>query len=305
MTEKKSRHKKDDYRAGFVTFLGRPNTGKSTLMNALIGEKVAIVSDKPQTTRRAIRGIIHKPNFQVIIIDTPGIHRPRTLLGERLNDMTESVLSEVDILGVCLPADEEIGPGDKRIIENLVKYPKTKKIGILTKIDRVSRAEVAARLLEISALFDWDAVIPTAFNDEEQLAELSELLGSLMPRSEALYPEGMITEDSREIRIAEIIRECALDSAREELPHSIAVTVSDIFPAEANRLTRVFAEIWVERDSQKGIIIGKRGSNLARIGSESRAEIKRVLGEDVYLDLQVKLAKDWQKDPKLLMRLGF
>ena len=293
-------------RSGFVTFVGRPNVGKSTLTNALVGEKVAITSDKPQTTRKAIRGILNRPNGQLVIVDTPGIHKPRTLLGQRLNDLVEQVLGDVDAIGFLVPATEKVGPGDRRIAASLDGYGRAKKVAIVTKVDIATREEITERLMEVDALCeDWAAVIPLSAVTDDQLDVLADELLKLMPAGPALYPEGVVTDESVEDRIAEIIREAALDGVRDELPHSIAVTVEDISAREDSDLTDVYANIVVERDSQKAIIIGRGGSRLKEVGARSRAGIEPLDGGRVFLSLRVRVAKEWQRDPKQLGRLGF
>ena len=296
----------EHFRSGFATFVGRPNVGKSTLTNALVGEKIAITSEKPQTTRRAIRGILNRPDGQLVIVDTPGIHRPRTLLGERLNDLVEQVLGDVDLIGFCVPATEKIGPGDRRIAASLDGYPRAKKIAIVTKTDVAQRDQITERLVEVDALrVDWDAVIPLSALIGEQLDVLTDEILALMPEGPALYPEGVVTDESTSDRIAEMIREAALDGVRDELPHSIAVVVDDIAPREDSDLTDVHASIVVERDSQKAIIIGRKGARLADVGKRARVGIEELLGTRVFLGLHVKVAKEWQRDPKHLGRLGF
>ncbi|MDR7189904.1 GTP-binding protein Era [Microbacterium sp. BE35] len=293
-------------RSGFVTFVGRPNVGKSTLTNALVGEKVAITSDKPQTTRRAIRGILNRPGGQLVIVDTPGLHKPRTLLGQRLNDLVEQVLGDVDVIGFCVPATEKVGPGDRRIAESLSGYGRAKKVAIVTKTDAATRDEITERLIEVDQLReDWAAVIPLSAFTRDQLEVLSDELLALMPEGPALYPEGVVTDESTEDRIAEIIREAALDGVRDELPHSIAVVVQEVEAREDSDLTDVYADIVVERDSQKGIIIGHKGSRLRDVGARARAQIEPLLGTKVFLKLHVRIAKEWQRDPKQLGRLGF
>nr|WP_274635600.1 GTPase Era [Microbacterium bovistercoris] len=295
-----------DIRCGFVTFVGRPNVGKSTLTNALVGEKVAITSEKPQTTRRAIRGILNRPDGQLIIVDTPGIHRPRTLLGQRLNDLVEQVLGDVDVIAFCVPADEKVGPGDRRIAASLDGYPRAKKIALVTKTDSASRDEIAERLVEVDALReDWAAVIPLSALTRDQLGVLTGELLALMPTGPALYPDGVVTDESVEDRVAEIIREAALEGVRDELPHSIAVMIQEMAPREDSDLTDVFADIVVERDSQKAIIIGHKGTRLRDVGARARAGIEPLVGTRVFLSLHVRVAKEWQRDPKQLGRLGF
>lgn len=299
-------------RSGFVTFVGRPNVGKSTLTNALVGEKVAITSDKPQTTRRAIRGILNRPGGQLIIVDTPGIHKPRTLLGQRLNDLVEQVLGDVDAICFLVPATEKVGPGDRRIAASLDGYARARKVAIVTKTDLASRDQIAERLMEVDALReDWAAVIPLsaiAPGDtaaHRQLDVLADELLALMPDGPALYEEGVVTDESLEDRIAEIIREAALEGVRDELPHSIAVTIEDISPRDTGSMTDIHANVVVERDSQKAIIIGHKGSRLRDVGARARAQIEPLVGTNVFLKLHVRVAKEWQRDPKQLGRLGF
>ncbi len=294
-----------DFRAGFVSFVGRPNVGKSTLTNALVGEKVAITSSKPQTTRRAIRGIVHLDGGQLIIVDTPGMHRPRTLLGERLNTIVQDTLAEVDVIGLCLPANEKIGPGDKYINEQLDSFPRAKKVAIVTKIDASSRPGVAEQLQAVSELRDWDAIIPISSFDKTQLDILGAELVKLMPVSQALYPDDATTDETTESRVAELIREAVLEGVMDELPHSIAVTLDDMIESETKDLIEIYANLFVERDSQKGIIIGHQGQRLQDVGARARAEIEKLLGRKVFLSLRVKVAKEWQRDAKQLGRLGF
>ncbi|MFF2273811.1 GTPase Era [Agromyces sp. NPDC058136] len=295
-----------DYRAGFVSFVGRPNVGKSTLTNALVGEKVAITSSKPQTTRRAIRGIVHREHGQLILVDTPGLHRPRTLLGERLNTLVQSTLGDVDVIAFCVPANEPIGPGDRFINEQLDQYPRATKVAIVTKTDATSKSKVAEQLLAVSELRDWAAIIPVSAPRGEQLDVLVAELLALVPESEQpLYPAEALTDEDVEDRIAEFIREAALEGVSDELPHSIAVVVDDMVEREDKDLLEIYANLYVERDSQKGIIIGKGGARLREVGTTARAQIEGLLGRKVHLALHVKVAKEWQRDPKLLGRLGF
>ena len=295
----------EPFRAGFVSFVGRPNVGKSTLTNALVGEKVAITSSKPQTTRRAIRGIVHQPTGQLIIVDTPGMHRPRTLLGERLNTIVQDTLAEVDVIGLCVPANEKIGPGDKYINEQLDRFPRAKKVAIVTKVDATSRPAVAEQLQAVSELRDWDAIIPISSLTGIQLDVLSKELIALMPVSEALYPSDAVTDEGLEARISELIREAVLEGVEDELPHSIAVTIDDMSEREDRDMLDIYANLFVERDSQKGIIIGHKGERLQDVGARARAQIEQLVGKQVYLSLRVKVAKDWQRDAKQLGRLGF
>ncbi len=293
------------FRAGFVSFVGRPNVGKSTLTNALVGEKVAITSSKPQTTRRAIRGIVHRPFGQLIVVDTPGMHRPRTLLGERLNSVVQSTLGDVDVIGLCIPANDKIGPGDRYINEQLDSFPRARKVAIVTKIDAASRPAVAQQLQAVSELRNWDAIIPISSTAALQLDTLTKELIALMPVSEPLYPADAVTDEGLEARISELIREAALEGVSDELPHSIAVTIDDISERDDKDILDIYANLFVERDSQKGIIIGKGGERLQEVGSRARAQIEPLVGRKVFLSLRVKVAKEWQRDPRQLGKLGF
>jgi GTPase len=295
------------YHSGFACFVGRPNTGKSTLTNALVGSKIAIMSDRPQTTRHAVRGIVHRSDAQLVVVDTPGFHRPRTLLGERLNDIVRTTLAEVDVIGFCIPADEKVGPGDRFIAAELQRIAaKTPVIAVVTKTDVVGRDVVAARLVEASELGEWAEVVPTSAVDGHQVDLLADLLIAQLPEGRPLYPDGDLTDEPEQVMAAELIREAALAGAREELPHSIAVVVEEMRRRE-NRddLVDIEAVMFVERESQKGIVIGAGGSRLREIGTTARGQIEALLGTKVYLDLRVKVAKDWQRDPKQLRRLGF
>jgi GTPase len=300
-----------DFRSGFVCFIGRPNTGKSTLTNALVGTKVAITSNRPQTTRHTIRGIVHRENFQIILVDTPGLHRPRTLLGQRLNDLVKDTYSEVDVIGLCIPADEKIGPGDRWIVEQIRTIaPNTTLVGLVTKTDKVSRDRVAAQLIAVSELVGPDTeIVPVSATTGENLDVLTDVLAAQLPPGPAFYPDGELTDEPEEVLMAELIREAALEGVRDELPHSLAVVIEEVSPREGrddlNPLVDVHAILYVERDSQKGIVIGKGGARLREVGTAARTQIEKLLGTKVYLDLRVKIAKNWQRDPKQLGKLGF
>lgn len=272
-------------------------------MNSLIGEKVAITSSKPQTTRKTIRGIVTRGDGQLIIVDTPGLHRPRTLLGERLNALVETTLGDVDVIGMCLPADEAIGKGDHFILEQLARYPRAKVVAIVTKTDRVSSTAVLNKLAEVGQLRDWTLVISLSAVTADGIDEFLDAIIPIMPESPHLYPDDSVSDESVENRIPEIVREAVLEELSDELPHSLAVTLTDI--VRENGRTKVFVSLIVERDSQKGIIIGHRGSMLRLIGERSRPQIEALLGTKIYLDLHVTIAKDWQRDPKALGKLGF
>ena len=357
-----------NFRSGFASLVGRPNAGKSTLTNAMVGQKVAITSNRPQTTRHTIRGIVHKDEYQLILVDTPGIHRPRTLLGERLNDLVAGTLSQVDVLGFCIPANEKIGPGDRYIASQLVASSNKPVVAIVTKADTVNSDELREQLLAVEALGEeimsaeraqrekraahraqkkggkggknastpfakgsgpaaqrrageisepmpvdgkggWAAIIPVSAIQHFQVDAVADLLAQYVPLSPPLYPEGELTDEPEATLIAELVREAALEGAREELPHSIAVTVEEMEfregrPAD-NPLLDVHVNLYVERESQKYIIIGKGGSNLRKIGTKAREQIEAMLGTRVYLNIHVKVAKEWQSDPRALNRLGF
>ena len=281
------------HKSGFASFVGRPNAGKSTLTNALVGSKVVITSSKPQTTRTVVRGIVHRPDAQLILVDTPGLHRPRTLLGERLNDLVKTTLGEVDVVAVCFPANEKIGPGDRYL---------------------VTPEQLANHLMDIAALGEetsttWAEIVPVSAVANDQVDLLADLLVGLMPEGPPLYPDGDLTDAPEEALAADLIREAALEGVRDELPHSIAVVVEEMGLREGRPadkpLLDIVANLYVERDSQKGIMIGHKGSRLRSVGTQARKQIEALLGTPVYLDLQVKIAKDWQRDPRQLRKLGF
>ncbi|MDG3011846.1 GTPase Era [Rhodococcus sp. D2-41] len=301
-----------EFRSGFVCFVGRPNTGKSTLTNALVGSKIAITSSRPQTTRHTIRGIVHREHAQLILVDTPGLHRPRTLLGQRLNDLVRDTYSEVDVIGLCIPADEKIGPGDRWILDQVrTMAPKTTLVGIVTKIDKVGKEQVAQQLMALSKLLGPEVdVVPVSAANGEQVEVLVDVLASKMEPGPAFYPDGELTDEPEETLMAELIREAALEGLGDELPHSLAVVIEEVLEREGRtekqgELLDVHALLYVERPSQKGIVIGKGGARLREVGSTARRQIEKLLGTKVFLELHVKVAKDWQRDPKQLGRLGF
>lgn len=304
----------DTFRSGFACLVGRPNAGKSTLTNAMVGRKVAITSDRPQTTRRVLRGIVNRPDGQLVLVDTPGLHRPRTLLGERLNDQVRETWSSVDVVGLCIPADQAVGPGDRFIASEIAGLRHRPVVAIVTKTDVVSRETVAERLMEVTQLgqetgLEWAGIVPVSARVGQNVNVLIERLIAHLPEGPVLFPDGEDDAVTDEIAIAELIREAALEGVQDELPHSIAVVVEEIEPREdrpADRpLTDVRANLFVERETQKAIVIGKGGARLKQVGTRARREIEAMLGTPVYLDIRVKVAKDWQKDPKQLRRLGF
>lgn len=300
-----------EFRSGFVCLVGRPNTGKSTLTNALVGSKVAITSNRPQTTRHTIRGIVHRQDFQIVLVDTPGLHRPRTLLGQRLNDLVKGTYSEVDAIGLCIPADEKIGPGDRWILEQIrAVAPRTTLIAIVTKTDKVSKDRIAEQLMAVSELVGPDTeIVPVSATSGAQLDVLIDVLVAQLQPGPAFYPDGELTDEPEEVLMAELIREAALEGVRDELPHSLAVVIEEVEERpgrpDDQPLIDVRAVLYVERDSQKGIVIGKGGARLREVGTAARTQIEKLLGAKIYLDLRVKIAKNWQRDPKQLGRLGF
>ena len=302
------------FRSGFASFVGRPNAGKSTLLNALVGKKVAITSSRPQTTRHVARGILNRPNAQLVIVDTPGLHKPRTLLGSRLNDRVREAWSSVDIVVLVIPANEPVGPGDAFIAREISFLRSVSFVVALTKTDLVDKKTIAERIVQIAELgtevgIDWAAIVPVSAVSGEQTDVLVDVLVDLLPEGPMLYPEDQRTDESEEIMVAELIREAALEGVKDELPHSIAVVIEEMSlredrPADSP-LTDISAFVFVERESQKAIVIGKGGSRLKEVGTRARKEIEQLLGTKVFLDLRVKVAKDWQRDPKQLNRLGF
>jgi GTPase len=304
--EKAAGEARAGFRSGFACFAGRPNVGKSTLMNALVGAKVAITSSRPQTTRRVIRGIVNRPDAQLVVVDTPGLHKPRTLLGERLDSLVRSTLTEVDVIGLCIPAADPIGPGDRYLARELAGIKGTPVVAIVTKTDTVPQDRVVAQLAAVAELGDWADVVPVAAVTGYNLDVLVGVLVSHLPEGAPLYPEGELTDEPERELVAELIREAVLEGVREELPHSIAVVVEEMGPRPGQEdLTDVHAEMYVERPSQKAIVIGTKGARLKDVGSRARRQIEGLLGTRVYLDLHVRVAKDWQRNPKQLRRLGF
>ena len=300
-----------DFRSGFVAIVGRPNVGKSTLINALVGSKIAITSHHPNTTRTAIRGIVHGDNFQAVLVDTPGVHKPKTLLGQRLNQVVGQSMDSVDIVIMCIPADETSGAGDTFIAQEIAKHPGAKKFAVITKTDLIAKEKLAIRLLGIMKIaegFVWDEIIPVSAAIHDQVDLLNELIGKNLPAGPEYYPAGTTSDQAIDQIICEYIREAALQDVREELPHSIVVTI-DEFGEREEKGSRPFydvhATIHVERDTQRAILLGHQGARLKEIGIRARADIERVLAAKIFLGLHIKVSKEWQKDPKLLAKLGF
>jgi GTPase len=292
-------------KSGLVALVGRPNVGKSTLLNALLGQKLAIVSDRPQTTRSVVRGVLHRPEGQVVLVDTPGLHKPRTLLGQRLNDLVRGTLSEVDLVLMLVDAAAGVGTGDRFLAGELAKVP-TPKLCVVNKMDAAPRARMAAALQAAGTLADFAEIVPVSARTGEQLDLLVELVMRHLPEGRPLYPESHTSDEPEQHLVAELIREKALARVRDELPHSVAVLVEEMGPdPDREDLLVVRANLFVERASQKPIVLGRGGSVLRDIGTEARAELEALFGTRVYLDLRIKVAKDWQRDPRQLSRLGF
>jgi GTP-binding protein Era len=291
------------FRSGFVAVVGRPNTGKSTLVNALVGRKVAIVSDKPQTTRRDVRAVLNGDGYQVVFTDTPGFHKPRTLLGSRLNELVGEATQGVDAVVMVVDARAGVGSGDAFVFERQLKGFDGPKLCAVNKLDLLRNHDEVPQLAAAAELGAWDEVVPVSAKTGRGVGVLLDLLLERLPEGPAYYPTDAVTDQPLEVRLAEIVREKALAVTRQEVPHSIAVVVEELEASDS--MTTVHASLIVERGSQKGIVIGKGGETLKTIGSRAREEMELVLGRKVFLDLRVKVLKEWQRDPKALQRLGF
>ena len=297
-----------DFKAGFIAIVGRPNTGKSTLVNALVGTKIVITSHHPNTTRNPIRGIINRDSFQMIVVDTPGMHKPKTALGTRLNSMVNENINSTDAVVLCLPANEDIGAGDEYIAKQI--KGRQEVFLVVTKVDTVSKSELAAKLVLVTEFAqkvgqEKAEIIPISAKNLEQTDLLLDLLAKKLPISPALYPTDINTDQVQELMFADLIREAAIEELYEELPHSVMVTIEEMGERDNGKLFDISATLHVERDSQKGIIIGPQGSKLKAIGSTARKSIENIVGLQVFLQIHVKVSKEWQKDPKLLAKLGF
>lgn len=297
------------HKSAFVTIVGRPNTGKSTLTNALVGEKIAITSHHPNTTRGAIRGIISTNDFQLVIVDTPGLHKPKTTLGSALNAVVSENLEGIDIAILCIPSIEEVGDGDLYIAKQIASQKSTKKICAVTMIDMADKSALPKQLIAVSNLakdagFEWDEIVPLSAFTDTQIQLLIDLLVKHSAEGPAFYPIEMRSDQEEELLLAELIREAVIEGLFEEVPHSIAVTIDDLAAREGKDLIDIHASIIVERESQKAIIIGAKGSNLKDVGTRARQEIEKKLGKKVFLSLLVKVMPNWQRDPKALQKLG-
>ena len=297
-----------NFRAGFVAIVGRPNVGKSTLVNALVGSKIVITSHHPNTTRNPIRGIITRDEFQMIVVDTPGMHKPKTALGTRLNQMVNENINSTDAAVLCLPADETIGAGDEYIAAQL--NDRTPTFIAVTKVDKVSKSDLAAKLVAVGEFAKKSGlqkaeIIPISAKNLEQTDLILDLISRQLPLSPQLYPDEITTDQAQELMFADLIREAAIEELYEELPHSVMVTIEEMGERAGGSIYDISATLHVERDSQKGIIIGPQGSRLKAIGTIARKSIENLVGTQVFLQIHVKVSKEWQKDPKMLARLGF
>jgi len=298
-----------EHKSAFISIVGRPNTGKSTLINALVGEKVAITSHHPNTTRNAIRGILSEKDFQLIFVDTPGLHKAKTPLGTALNRVVDETISDVDIVIQCIPAVEKVGDGDLYIAKQLASTNAIRRICVLTMIDMISKTELPKQLMALSELgkkagFEWDEIVPVSAFTDTQIQLLIDLLVKHSSTGPAFYPKEMKSDQEIEKTISELIRESAISDLFEEVPHSIAVVIDEMSKREDKEIFDVHASVIVERDSQKAILIGKGGENLKKIGTNARIEIEKKVGMKVFLKLHVKVISNWQKDPKSLQKLG-
>lgn len=292
-------------RCGFACVVGRPNTGKTTLTNVLVGTKVGIISDRPQTTRHAIRGIVHRPDAQLVLVDTPGLHKPKTVLGQRLNDVVRTTLGDVDVVVWCVPANESVGPGDRFLAREIRQLRGPSVLVAVTKIDLAKPDQVARQLVAVRELVDAAHYVPLSAKSGAGMSTLLELLIDSLPQGPALYPAQTRSDEPEKILVAELIREAALGHLDQELPHSVAVTVEELHPRPDSDLVDIEAVLYVERASQKPILLGRRGERIRAIGTQARGQIEEMLGHRVYLDLHVKVFADWQDDPRKLQRLGF
>ncbi len=291
------------YRSGFVAIIGRPNVGKSTLMNQVIGQKVAIMSDKPQTTRNKIHGVYTTDKAQIVFLDTPGIHKPKSRLGDYMMKAAESTLREVEAILFLIDVTEELGGGDRYIIEQLKKVD-TPVILVMNKIDQVHPERLLPVMAAYKQLYDFAEIIPISAMHGNNVSTLLDELVKYLPEGPQYYPPDQVTDHPEQFICAELIREKILHLTREEVPHSIAVIIEDM-RVEDNGVVHISAVIYVERDSQKGIIIGKNGSLLKEIGKRAREDIEALLGSRIFLEMWVKVKKDWRNQERFLKDLGF
>lgn len=291
-------------KSGFVAVAGRPNVGKSSILNQLVGQKVSITANRPQTTRFAIRGILTRPDAQIVFVDTPGLHKPKSALGQRLNSVVRDWIHDVDVVAAVFDASSEIGSGDKFVTDEIFAFP-VKALAIVNKADKVLPPVLLSQMEKVRALGDWVDVLTTSAKRGTGFTDLADTLVGLMPEGPQLYPAETVTDTPEDVAIAELIREKAVMAVKEEVPHSIAVVVNETEAREGKDLIDIYATLYVERDSQKGILIGAGGKMLKKIATQARMDIEKLLGSQVYLDLVVKVEHEWQRDERALERFGY
>lgn len=292
------------FRSGFVTLVGRPNAGKSTLINAVIGKKIAITSNTAQTTRHRFRAVLTRPGFQLVMVDTPGLHKPHDALGEELNTSALKALEDVDAVAMLVDASKPIGTGDEWVAEHVRKV-KSKRILVITKTDLASAEEIGKQRLAAASLADWDAVLEVSAETGDNVDAFVELVAGFLPEGPKWFPDNMETDQPFEVIIAEFIREKILRSFRDEVPHAIGVVADELEYVRAKDMYRIFATIYVERESQKGMIIGKKGAAIKQVGTQAREDLEQMLGCKVFLDLTVKVKKNWRRDLNQIRRFGY
>ena len=292
------------FRSGFVTLVGRPNAGKSTLINAAIGKKIAITSNTAQTTRHRFRAVLTRPGFQLVMVDTPGLHKPHDTLGEELNTSALKALEDVDVVAMLIDASKPIGTGDEWVAEH-VRNAKSKRVLVITKTDLAGSDEIEKQRAAAAGLAEWDGIVEVSAETGENVDEFVRLVSGFLPEGPKWFPDDMDTDQSLEVIIAEFVREKILRGFREEIPHAIGVVTEELEYVRAKDMYRIFATVYVERDSQKGMIIGKKGAAIKQIGIQAREDLEQLLGCKVFLDLKVKVKKNWRRDLNQIRRFGY
>lgn len=305
MSERASSPDAGAFRSGFVALVGRPNAGKSTLINALVGDKVAITSDTPQTTRHRLRAVLDLDEAQIVLVDTPGLHKPHDALGEELNRSALKALEDVDVAAFLVDASKKVGTGDAWVAEHVAKARGAKKVLVVTKADIASQEMVIEQLQAARRFAEWDDEVVLSSVDGFNLDGFVATVSRMLPEGPRWFPEGMATDQPLEVMVAEFIREKVLRATFDEVPHSVGVGVEEIVQDPKKDLTRIWAVIYVERDSQKGIIIGKGGEMIRRIGTQARVDLERLFGTRVHLELTVKVKRDWRRDASQIRRFGY
>jgi GTPase len=293
------------FRSGFVALVGRPNAGKSTLANALVGEKIAITSDTPQTTRHRLRAVVNSENSQIVLVDTPGLHKPHDALGEELNRSALKALEDVDVVAFLIDSTQPIGGGDRWVAEHVAKARGARRILVLTKAEIAKAGQVDKQLAIARNMVKFDDEVVLSAVEGFNLGGFLATVGQFLPEGPRWFPADMPTDQTIEVMIAEFIREKVLRSTFDEVPHAVGVAIDELEQDDKRDLTRIFATIFVERDSQKGIIIGKHGDMIKQVGTQARQDLERLLGNRVFLDLKVKVKKDWRRDASQIRRFGY